>query len=133
MTDDPSRIPVELDAPWPPRISPYHGEPTDANTATALHILRLLNRAEEEFEEEREQGLEITEIMFECREFWGVREAGSEPELMLRLMLQHKMVSQDDSEHFSWVRQRSVSDLYHITDLGKSYLEAKIIRSGRIS
>ncbi|MDE1822613.1 MAG: hypothetical protein KGI98_17390, partial [Euryarchaeota archaeon] len=112
--------------------SSMHGEPQDPNTATLLHILRMLNKAADEYEGKDEGGLEATEIHFNCSEYWAVREGGAKPELILQLLLDNGFVDRVPGEHYSWVRQRQVKDMYMITEPGKEHLVKNVGEHGRV-
>jgi hypothetical protein len=114
-------------------MHPPHGEPEDPNKATLLHILRILNRAEDEYQDEEAKGLELSEIQYQCQDHWAVKTAGIQPNDLLNVLVQNGMVDHVQKEIYSWIRQRTIREFYCITEPGKAYLVKSETDEGRVS
>jgi hypothetical protein len=97
-----------------------------------MHILKILNRAEDEYQEEEGKGLELAEIQFQCSDHWAVKTAGIKPDALLQVLVENGMVEHVEKEIYSWVRQRALHDYYCITEPGKAYLVKSETDQGRL-
>lgn len=118
--------------PAPKIINPTHGDPSDPNRATLLHVLKILNQAEDEYENDAEKGLDLNEIQYHCDDYWAVRNGSVKLPVILQLLLENKMVNQERGESYSWVRQRTLRDRYRITEVGKVHLVQNLPKDGRV-
>lgn len=105
---------------------------SDPNKATLLYILRLLNQAEDEFEDDAEKGLEQDELEYRTQNYWAVKSGDAKLAVILELLLDNKMVEHTDGGPYSWIRKKQIQGLYRITDSGKTHLLKNIVEDGRI-
>lgn len=95
-------------------------------------MLRLLNQAER-FDDDREKGLELDEIVQLCSEHWSVEKAGVKPAVVLGLLVRNKMVDRIEGTIRSWTRQRDFGPHYRINGAGKMFLSEFLSDRERIT
>lgn len=128
----PPRPPSSHVGPASEERRPLRGEPDDPNKATLLHILRLLNQAEDEFDEESEKGLELIELEYRLESYWAVKSGEAKLPVILQLLVDNKMVDHLDGGNYSWIRKRQIQGIYRITEEGKLHLLKNVTDEGRI-
>jgi len=107
--------------------------PQDPVRATLLAILKQLNQAETVHEgKSAEQAMELVEIERRLADFWAVDAGSVKVSLALGLLLRNGLVGAQAPGDFSWQRQRSARQMFHITADGKKFLVEALKTSDRI-
>ncbi len=105
----------------------------DPHRATFLAILKQLNRAEtENTADSPEQALELAELERRLAGFWAIEAGSARVPQALGLLLTNRMVAASADPEYSWQRQRTVAQRYHITPEGKKFLLENIERMDRV-